>query len=280
MSRSDGMLHIVATPIGNLEDISRRAIETLRSVDLIYAEDTRHSGRLLQLLGIATTMRSLHEHNEVQRVEQVLAGLEAGQQIAMISDAGTPLISDPGYRLVRAALERGCKVSPVPGACALIAAVSAAGLPTDEFLYLGFPPARTGARRKWLQRVADEVRTLVFYESCHRICETLLDMQHVFGADRLATVCREMTKQYETIRQAALSDHVSTLQNAASSAKGEFVVVVAGLDDVTDANDEELRRVMPILLTELPLSTAASVAAKITGIPRRQAYQYAQTLKS
>ena len=274
------MLHIVATPIGNLADITRRAIETLRSVDLIYAEDTRHSGRLLQHLGITTTMRSLHEHNELQRVEQVLAELEAGQQVAIVSDAGTPLISDPGYRLVRAALERGCRVSPVPGASALVAAVSAAGLPTDEFLYLGFPPGKAGARRKWLQRLAGEVRTLVFYESCHRISETLLDMQHVFGADRLATVCREMTKQYETIRLATISDHVSALRNAVSSVKGEFVVVVSGLDSVTDTDDEELKRVMPILLTELPLSTAASVAAKITGTPRRQAYQFAQKLKS
>ncbi|MBX2886088.1 MAG: 16S rRNA (cytidine(1402)-2'-O)-methyltransferase [Granulosicoccus sp.] len=279
MSNQEGTLYIVATPIGNLDDISARAVVVLRSVDTIYAEDTRHSGRLLQHLGIKTPLKSLHEHNEEQRVPAVIAQLQAGQNLAVISDAGTPLISDPGFRLVSACHEQGVTVTPVPGASALITALCAAGLPTDSFVYLGFPPGRSSARRQWLKQQSEESRTLVLYESRHRIVDTLTDLCEVFGEARVATVARELTKTYETIRRGSLGSLLHWIGNHAEQQKGEFVLVIAGAP-VKTIEEPELRRVLGILLTELSVKSSASMAAQLTGQPRKRAYDLALSMRN
>ncbi|HZX91098.1 MAG TPA: 16S rRNA (cytidine(1402)-2'-O)-methyltransferase [Rudaea sp.] len=269
-----GKLWIVATPIGNLDDFSVRAQAILRQVDLIAAEDTRHSAALLQHYGIATRRVALHEHNEREVSADLVRQMRGGTQIALVSDAGTPLISDPGFRLVRAAREAGIVVSPVPGACAAIAALSVAGLPSDRFVFEGFLPAKPGARRAHLQLLATETRTLVFYESSHRIVEALDDLAGVFGSDRRAVVARELTKLFETVLDDSLAGLGLRVKADANQQRGEFVILVAGAgDDAAAVRLAEGHRVFELLRKDLPPGRAAKLAAEITGAPRNALYR-------
>jgi 16S rRNA (cytidine1402-2'-O)-methyltransferase len=267
-----GMLHVVATPIGHRDDISARAIETLRRVKVIAAEDTRHTRPLLQHLGVDTPLVALHDHNECTAVDGLVERMRAGDDVALVSDAGTPLISDPGFRLVRAARAAGIKVSPVPGASAVVAALSVAGLPSDRFIFEGFLSAKTGARRARLGELAGESRTLIFYESSHRIVESLEDMREAFGADREAVVARELTKMFETVLDGPLAGLVERVTADPNQQKGEFVVMVAGREEGEDERLAEGLRVFAILKEELPPAKAAKMAAAITGAPRKALY--------
>lgn len=267
-----GTLFIVATPIGNLGDLTPRALEVLRSVAAICAEDTRRSGQLLAHFGVSTPLVALHEHNEDALAQRVVDRLLAGESLALVSDAGTPLVSDPGFRLVRAARAAGVRVSPLPGACAAIAALSVAGLPSDRFAFEGFLPAKASARRDQLQRLADEARTLVFYESSHRIAESLADMRAAFGDDRPAVLARELTKLFETVLDGTLADLQARVDVDENQRKGEFVVMVQGAGDDVEARLSEGRRVYAMLNEHLPPSTAAKLAAEITGAPRKELY--------
>jgi len=269
-----GKLWIVATPIGNLDDLSARAQAILRQVDLVAAEDTRHSAALLQHYAIFTRRVALHEHNEREASADLVQKMRNGAQIALISDAGTPLVSDPGFPLVRAAREAGIVVSPVPGACAAIAALSVAGLPSDRFVFEGFLPAKPAARRAHLQALSGETRTLIFYESSHRIVEALDDLAAVFGGDRLAVVARELTKLFETVLDGALADLTARVKADANQQRGEFVVLVAGAGDEADAARlAEGRRVFELLRKDLPPGRAAKLAAEITGAARNALYR-------
>jgi len=267
-----GTLHVVATPIGNLGDLSPRAQEVLRAVAAICAEDTRRSGQLLSHFGIATPLLALHEHNEEAIAERVVARLLRGESLALVSDAGTPLVSDPGYRLVRAARAAGMRVSPVPGACAAIAALSVAGLASDRFAFEGFLPPRAAARRERLRQLAGEIRTLVFYESSHRIVETLEDLVAIFGAARPAVLARELTKLFETVLDGGLAELLAAVNADANQRKGEFVMVVEGAGEDADARLAEGQRVYALLAAQLPPSAAARLAAEITGAPRKALY--------
>jgi len=267
-----GTLFIVATPIGNLADMSPRALDTLRQVAAICAEDTRRTGQLLSHYGIATSLVALHEHNEDALAQRVVERLLGGDSLALVSDAGTPLVSDPGFRLVRAARAAGIKVSPVPGACAAIAALSVAGLPSDRFVFEGFLPAKASARREQLARLAGETRTLVFYESSHRIEESLADMALAFGADRPAVMARELTKLFETVLDGDLATLQARVAADDNQRKGEFVVMVQGAGDDAAAQLAEGKRVYTLLGQHLPPSTAAKLAAEITGAPRKSLY--------
>ena len=272
-----GQLFVVATPIGNLGDLSPRARETLAAVDLIAAEDTRHSRHLLAHFGIRRPLVALHEHNERERSGQLIERLRAGESVALISDAGTPLISDPGYRLVRAAREAGVPVVPIPGPSALIAALSVAGLPTDRFVFEGFLPAKAQARRSRLQVLAGEPRTLVFYESSHRIQAMLGDLAATFGAAREAVLARELTKQFEQIEGGRLDQLCAWLDADEHHRRGEFVVLVAGAPP-EEAEAGDARRMLEILLRELPVKRAAAVAAELTGRRRNELYRLALAL--
>ncbi|RMN28795.1 Ribosomal RNA small subunit methyltransferase I [Pseudomonas coronafaciens pv. zizaniae] len=272
-----GSLYVVATPIGNLDDMSVRALKVLREVALIAAEDTRHSARLMQHFGISTPLAACHEHNERDEGSRFITRLLAGDDIALISDAGTPLISDPGYHLVRQARAAGVPVVPVPGACALIAALSAAGLPSDRFIFEGFLPAKAVGRRAKLEKVKEEPRTLIYYEAPHRILECLQDMELVFGADRHALLAREITKTFETLKGLPLGELCAFVEGDSNQQRGECVVLVAGWtqpeeDDVVGA---EARRVLGLLLEEMPLKRAAALAAEITGVRKNLLYQVA-----
>ncbi|MCR6663485.1 MAG: 16S rRNA (cytidine(1402)-2'-O)-methyltransferase [Luteimonas sp.] len=267
-----GTLHVVATPIGNLGDLSPRAQEVLRAVSAICAEDTRRSGQLLAHFGIDTALVALHEHNEDALAARIVQRLLAGESLALVSDAGTPLVSDPGYRVVRAARAAGVKVSPVPGACAAIAALSVAGLASDRFVFEGFLPAKAAGRRERLQQLAGETRTLVFYESSHRIVESLGDLRDVFGSERPAVLAREITKLFETVLDGSLARLHARVEADADQRKGEFVLVVQGADEDADARIGDGRRVYALLNAHLPPSTAAKLAAEITGAPRKALY--------
>lgn len=269
---SAATLFVVATPIGNLADLSARALETLRTVDAICAEDTRRTGQLLSHFGIATPLVALHEHNEDAMAERIVARLQSGQSLALVSDAGTPLVSDPGYRLVKAARAAGVAVSPVPGACAAIAALSVAGLPSDRFAFEGFLPAKSAARRERLSALAGESRTLVFYESSHRIAESLADLVQALGPERPATIARELTKLFETVLAGNLAELLAKVQADDNQRKGEFVVMVQGAGEDAGAQIAEGRRVYALLNAHLPPSTAAKLAAEITGAPRKALY--------
>lgn len=272
MNAATGRLWVVATPIGHLDDMSARAVEVLKRVERIAAEDTRHSAPLLARYGIATPTTALHEHNEREEVERLLARLRAGAELALISDAGTPLISDPGFRLVRAARAAGVTVSPVPGPCAAIAALSVAGLPSDRFVFEGFLPARAAARRERLAELAGEARTLVFYESSHRVRECLDDMAAVFGAARPAVLARELTKLFETVLDGTLAQLQARLAADPNQERGEFVLLVGGREAGEDERLAEGRRVFALLREELPPARAAKLAAAITGAPRKELY--------
>jgi 16S rRNA (cytidine1402-2'-O)-methyltransferase len=280
VSHAPGTLYIVATPIGNLEDVTARALRVLREVDLVAAEDTRHSGRLLAHFGIATGTTALHEHNEREQVPQLIELLKAGKSIAFVSDAGTPLVSDPGFPLVRAARAAGIAVVPVPGPCAAVVALSAAGLPSDRFVFEGFLPPRSAARRARLAELAGETRTLIFYESPHRVLESLADLVAVLGAERAAVVARELTKQFETIRAGTLSELAAWLGAETGQQRGEFTLLVHGSTRAADAAlDAEAERVLGVLLAELPVSQAAALAAEITGVKKNRLYERALALK-
>jgi 16S rRNA (cytidine1402-2'-O)-methyltransferase len=267
-----GTLFVVATPIGNLADFSPRAVETLRAVAAICAEDTRHSRPLLAQFGIDRPLVALHEHNENELADRMVARLLAGESLALISDAGTPLVSDPGYRLVRAARAACVRVSPVPGACAAIAALSVAGLASDRFAFEGFLPAKSSARRARLVQLASESRTLVFYESAHRIEEMLADASSTFGGQRPAVIARELTKLFETVLDGDLAMLHERVCSDADQRKGEFVVIVAGVGDESDAKLLEGRRVYAKLCEHLTPSQAAKLAAELTGAPRKALY--------
>lgn len=267
-----GCLFVVATPIGNLGDLSPRALDTLKSVSAVCAEDTRHTRQLLAHFGVERPLLALHEHNEDEIAERLVVRLLAGESLALVSDAGTPLVSDPGFRLVRAARAAGVKVSPVPGPSALIAALSVAGLPSDRFVFEGFLPAKAAARRERLSALAAETRTLVFYESAHRIEETLADAAIAFGARRLATIARELTKLFETVLDGTLEDLGARVAADANQRKGEFVLLVQGAGEDADAKIAEGLRLYAKLSEHLPPSTAAKLAAELSGAPRKALY--------
>ncbi|WP_271195533.1 16S rRNA (cytidine(1402)-2'-O)-methyltransferase [Pseudomonas turukhanskensis] len=277
MNSTTGTLYVVATPIGNLDDISARALKVLRDVALIAAEDTRHSMRLMQHFGIPTPLAACHEHNERDEGSRFLARLQAGDDVALISDAGTPLISDPGYHLVRQVRAAGIKVVPVPGPCALIAALSAAGLPSDRFIFEGFLPAKAVGRRARLEAVKEEPRTLIFYEAPHRILECLEDMELVFGGERVALLARELTKTFETLNGLPLAELRAWVASDSNQQRGECVVLVAGWQapEGDDAVSADTLRVLDLLLKEMPLKRAAAVAAEITGVRKNLLYQVA-----
>lgn len=270
--RQPGTLHVVATPIGNLGDLSPRAQQTLRDVAAVCAEDTRHTRRLLAHFGIEAELVALHEHNEEQQASRLVERLRGGESLALVSDAGTPLVSDPGFRLVRASREAGVRVSPVPGPSALVAALSVAGVPSDRFAFEGFLPARGAARRERLRALAGEPRTLIFYEASHRIADTLEDMAEALGAGRRAVLARELTKLFETVLDGSLAGLLGRVREDADQRKGEFVLVVEGAGDDGAAVLAEGRRVYALLDAHLPPSKAARLAAEITGAPRKALY--------
>jgi len=266
-----GVLYLVATPIGNMGDISARAREILAAAGVVAAEDTRHSGRLLRELGLERPLVSLHEHNERARAAELVARLKAGESVALVADAGTPLVSDPGYPLVRAAVEAGIAVVPVPGACAAIAALAASGLPAERFCFEGFLPARAGARRQRLAELAQEPRTLVLYEAPHRIAACLADLATALGAARRACVARELTKLHETFYRGSLGELAERAQGDADLRRGELVVVVEGAEPQA-ADGAQLDAAIAVLLRFLPASAAAAAAAELTGARRNEAY--------
>lgn len=276
MGNSRGRLDVVATPIGNLSDLSPRAQEILAAADLIAAEDTRHTRALLQSIGVSKPLVSLHAHNESSRVPELLARLQAGESIALVSDAGTPLLSDPGYELVREAARAGCIVSAVPGPSAITAALAVAGLPTDRFCFEGFLPSRASERRARLHTLAGESRTLVFFEAPHRIAECLADFAEVFGPARRAVVARELTKQHETIYRGTLAELAERAKSEPNFARGEITLVVEGAPETAARVDPRaLERAVSLLVRELPPGRAAALAAQLVGGKRSDAYAIA-----
>ncbi len=269
-----GKLYVVATPIGNLSDISDRALETLASVDLIAAEDTRHSKILLQHYGISTRLLSVHEHNESSRIDQIINLLQDGSSVALVSDAGTPLISDPGSRLILAVHDAGMQPVPIPGPSAISAMLSVAGQPVERFCFEGFLSSKSAARRKQLQLLAGETRTLVFYESSHRISDSLQDMKEAFGTLRSCTVGRELTKRFESLYRGALGEVIQAMEQDENSGRGEFVIVIAGAEKSAEKVNEAGRSMMDVLLSELSVSQAASLAARMSGARKKVLYEY------
>ncbi|AHF78650.1 Putative uroporphyrin-III C/tetrapyrrole methyltransferase [Sodalis praecaptivus] len=272
---SAATLYVVPTPIGNLEDITRRALSVLQGVDLIAAEDTRHTGLLLQHFAINARLFALHDHNEQQKADVLLAKLQDGQSIALVSDAGTPLINDPGYHLVRRCREAGIRVVPLPGACAAITALSAAGLPSDRFCYEGFLPAKRKARLDSLQGLAQEPRTLIFYESTHRLLESLEDMATAWGPLRYVVLARELTKTWESLHGAPVGELLAWVREDDMRRRGEMVLIVEGYRAPDDALPPEALRTLALLLAELPLKKAAALAAEIHGVKKNALYRYA-----
>lgn len=276
---SPGCLYVVATPIGNLGDLSPRAQEVLRGVTRIGAEDTRTSGAMLAQFGITTPLLALHDHNEDALAAQLVKGLQAGESLALISDAGTPLISDPGFALVRAARAAGVTVLTIPGPCAATAALSICGLPTDSFLFAGFLPPKAQARKQKLESLAREPRSLVFYESSHRIVESVSAMAEVFGPARPLFIGRELTKRFEESLTAPAADALAWLQADENHQRGEFVVIAAGAGNAAEPGLAEGERVLKLLLEDLPPSRAARLAADISGAPKKALYDLALKLK-
>lgn len=276
MVKAPGTLLVVATPIGNLADLSPRACEALKRAAIIAAEDTRHTRALLQTMGVGTPLLSLHAHNEPQRVPELLARLAAGEDVALVSDAGTPLLSDPGFELVSRAAAAGFAVQTVPGPSAITAALAVAGLPTHRFCFEGFLPARAAERRTTLASLAHEVRTLVFFEAPHRIQATLADLAAQFGGERRAVVARELTKAHETLYRGTLGELAARAAREENFARGELTVIVHGAaPEATTVDGAKLRRTMEILLRELPPGRAAATAAALTGATRAAAYALA-----
>jgi 16S rRNA (cytidine1402-2'-O)-methyltransferase len=280
VSGAIGVLYVVATPIGNLEDLSARAVRILSEVDLIAAEDTRHSAKLLHHYGIRTAVVSVHEHNEREQAPRLIERLCAGKSIALISDAGTPLLSDPGFNLVRAARAADVPVVPVPGPCAAIAALSVSGLPPDRFVFEGFPPPRSAARCAAFEAVREEERTIIYYESSHRIVDSLADMAKVFGPERPAVLARELTKKFETIVSGRLVELRARVLSEASEQQGEFVVLIHGAAKTTDHENLKTDHVLRVLLDAVPLKEAVTLAARLTGAQRNRLYDRALALKA
>ena len=274
---TNGVLYIVATPIGNLDDMVPRAVAVLQSVDHIAAEDTRNSARLLKYFAIDTPLIAYHDYSDERRRQQLINLLVQGSSIALIADAGTPLISDPGYQLVRCARHVGVKVIPIPGPCALITALSAAGLPSDRFIFEGFLPPKAHARQQLLEHLAFESRTLIFYESTHRLLAALEDMNKIFGDHRIIVLARELTKYFETIIEAPLKQLINRLQADNDQQKGEIVLLVKGYEQPQkiDELDRKAEQTLSILLKELPVKQAVKIAAKLTGVKKRSLYQWA-----
>jgi 16S rRNA (cytidine1402-2'-O)-methyltransferase len=269
-----GALYVVATPIGHLGEMSPRAVDVLSRVDAILAEDTRHSSKLLRHFGIHTPLQALHAFNEAGKVDMVLARLQAGETLALVSDAGTPLLSDPGFPVVRAAREAGLLVRAVAGPSALIAALSVAGLPVDRFAFEGFLPAKAAARRAHLQTLTQETRTVVFYESPHRLLEMLADLIAVFGAEREGFAARELTKNFEDIKLAPLSELLRWVEDDPEQPRGEYVLGVHGAP-AQDKDEVFARKLFARLSQELPPSHAAKLVAELTGVPRNTVYAWA-----
>ena len=272
-----GVLYVVATPIGNMGDISARAREILAAVSVVAAEDTRHSSQLLRGLGLERPLLSLHEQNERSRASELVGRLRAGESVALISDAGTPLVSDPGYQLLRAALAAGIIVSPIPGPCAAIAALSAAGLPTDRFCFEGFLPARAAARRKRLAELAADPRTLVIYEAPHRLAASLADIAAACGGTRRACIARELTKHFETFYRGSLDELAARAASEEDLRRGEAVILVEGAE-IQPPGTGRLDETLTILLRFLPPSTAAEAAAELSGVRKNEAYARALEL--
>ena len=268
-------LYIVPTPIGNLSDITQRALDVLNSVDLVAAEDTRHTGLLLQHFMINARMFAFHDHNEQQKADTLVEKLKSGVSIALVSDAGTPLINDPGFHLVRRCRDEGIRVIPLPGACAAITALSASGLPSDRFCYEGFLPAKSKARNDVLDALIDEPRTMVFYESTHRILESLTQMRDVWGAERYVVMARELTKTWESIYGAPVGELLEWVQEDSNRIKGEIVLIVEGaLQDKEEITPQAVKT-LSLLLNELPLKKAAALTAEIHHLKKNRLYQYA-----
>lgn len=273
MAKARGRLDVVATPIGNLADLSPRARDALAEADLIAAEDTRHTGALLKSIGVSSPLASLHEHNETHRVPELLARLEAGENIALVSDAGTPLLCDPGFELVRQAASQGYAVRTIPGPSAITAALAVAGLATDRFCFEGFLPARVSERRSRLASLASEWRTLVFFEAPHRVAAALADLAEIFGGERPAVVARELTKLHETIYRGTLAQLAVLATREANFSRGELTMVVQGAPATANTvNMDFLQRAVGLLARELPPGKAASIAAQLTGATRSEAY--------
>ncbi|MDY4369283.1 16S rRNA (cytidine(1402)-2'-O)-methyltransferase [Pectobacterium brasiliense] len=271
---SASTLYIVPTPIGNLGDITQRALAVLASVDLIAAEDTRHTGLLLQHFAINARLFALHDHNEQQKADVLLTKLQSGQSIALVSDAGTPLINDPGYHLVRRCREAGVRVLPLPGACAAITALSASGLASDRFCYEGFLPAKTKGRKDKLRELGEETRTLIFYESTHRLLDSLQDISEVLGAERYVVLAREITKTWESIHGAPVGELLAWVKEDENRRKGEMVLIVEGHQIDDSVLSAEALRTLTLLRAELPLKKAAALAAEIHGVKKNALYRY------
>lgn len=272
---SASTLYIVPTPIGNLGDITERALSVLRGVDMVAAEDTRHTGLLLQHFAISARLFALHDHNEQQKADHLLAKLQQGQSIALVSDAGTPLINDPGYHLVRRCREAGVRVVPLPGPCAAITALSAAGIASDRFCYEGFLPAKTKARQDRLLQLSEETRTLIFYESTHRVIDCLADMATVLGESRYVVLARELTKTWESIQGAPVGELLFWVKADENRRKGEMVLIVEGFRPDESALSAEALRTLDLLRAELPLKKAAALAAEIHGVKKNALYRHA-----
>lgn len=268
---NEGSLYIVATPIGNLDDITLRAVSILKSVDVIAAEDTRHSKKLLQHLGINTPMFALHEHNEMQKKSAIIERIQQGESIALISDAGTPLISDPGFLLVREARQAGITVTPIPGASSILAGLSCSGLPTDRFIFEGFIPSKKGDRKKRFESLSAEKRTLIFFEAPHRIESSLQDCTDVFGEDRQAVLCRELTKTWETFLTGNLANILSEVKADSNQSRGELVLVIAGQQKTSEL-DGQSQQLLELLMESLPLKKAASITAQVSGLNKKVLY--------
>ena len=274
-----GKLFIVATPIGNLDDITFRAFEVLKSVDFVLAEDTRHSKKLLSHLDISKPIRAFHEHNEREKTKAIISEIYSGKSIALISDAGTPLISDPGYFLVAQAKKEGLKVVPIPGPTALITALSASGLASDSFTFLGFLPSKQTARVKLLRGLVGRTETIIFYESPKRVLATLTDMQTIFGDSREVCLAKELTKAFETIHTGSIPNLIEYLTIDQNHQKGEFVILISATNKIDLAEAEiQLDSLLPILCAEMGTSKAAKIAAKITGIDKKKCYKRAMDL--
>jgi len=273
---NQGQLFVVATPIGNLQDFTMRAIEVLQAVDVIAAEDTRHSRKLLMHYGIKTPCIALHEHNEREQIDKIIAQLRDNKRVALISDAGTPLISDPGYQLVSRCAAEHIRIIPVPGASALLAALSAAGLPSDRFCFEGFPPAKSAARLAALRARQFEGATLIYYLSPHRWRPTLEDMRQVFGADREAVLAREISKIHETFHHDSLDGLIHWMEADSDQQKGEMVLLIAGADEVVDSHvQQRSAEWLALLLKELPPSRASAILAEMLDVPKKQIYELA-----
>ena len=279
MSDNSGVLYVIATPIGNLQDISDRAKQVFREVDLILAEDTRHSRKLLDHLLIDTPMQPYHDHNEQTVIPSVLEMLRRGSKLALISDAGTPLICDPGFRLVKTASEHGIQVIPIPGPAAFLTALSVSGVATDKFIFEGFLSTKSTARRKRLRELTPETRTMIFYEAPHRILQILEEMRDIFGSDRVVCVCRELTKKFETIYRDTCGKILERLAGNPMQQKGEFVIILQGSDQKDRHATVEMTRIMQILLKhEISVKAASGIVAEITGARKNEIYELALRL--